>query len=393
MNRFLCRIFVKNYNETSDPSVREKYGRFAGIAGIISNTLLCIARIIAGVMSGSVSIIADSINNLTDASSSVVTLVGFKAASRPGDRKHPYGHARSEYIAGIIVAMLVVIAGIELLQTAVSKIIHPLNIETGNIVIAILAASIVIKLWQASFNMYIGNTINSLTLKAAGADSRNDVISTSAVLISILITRYTGVQLDGYMGSAVALFILITGVNLLKETISPLLGEAPDKDLVDEICHVALSHEEVKGVHDLLIHNYGPGKIFASMHIEVDIGNDLNRAHELADQIEYDIEKELNVIITAHIDPVIKKDSMEKGFTLLAEKIGEGLRGIYHVHDMRIMPDGEVTHIIFSVILTSECHYTLEEIKECFDNEFKKIDSSYCVTIRFDRDYSAEKKK
>ena len=392
MNRFLCRIFVKRYNDTWDSAVRENYGRFAGITGIISNTMLCIAKIIAGVMSGSVSIIADSINNLTDASSSVITFIGFKAASRPGDRKHPYGHARSEYIAGIIVAMLVVLAGFELLQSAVKKIIHPAEIDADAVVIIILAVSIGIKIWQASFNMYVGKTIDSLTLKAAGADSRNDVISTSAVLICILISKYTGFNTDGYAGTAVALFILVSGINLLKETISPLLGEAPDKDLVNKICEIALSHKEVAGVHDLLIHNYGPGRTFASMHLEVDTNNDLNLAHELTDKIEYDIEKQLNVEITAHVDPVISKDSIEKGLSLLAEKIGEGLKGIYHIHDMRIIPDDDITHIVFSVILTSECKYTLEEIRECFDSEFKKIDKSYCVTIKFDRDYSAEMK-
>lgn len=392
MNRFLCRIFVKNYNDTCDSAVRENYGRFAGLTGIISNTVLCIAKIIAGVMSGSVSIIADSINNLTDASSSVITLIGFKAASRPGDRKHPYGHARSEYISGIIVAMLVVLAGVELLQSAVQKIIHPAAIDADTVVIAILIASIIVKLWQSTFNMYVGNVIDSVTLKAAGADSRNDVLSTSAVLICILISKYTGLNTDGYVGTAVALFILISGIKLLKETISPLLGEAPDKDLVEKICNIALSHKEVTGVHDLLIHNYGPGRTFASMHIEVDVQNDLNLAHELADKIEYDIEKELNIEITAHIDPVHSKDSMEKGLSLLAEKIGDELKGIYHIHDMRIIHDEDITHIVFSVILTSECKYTLEEIRARFDSEFKKIDETYCVTIKFDRDYSAETK-
>ena len=392
MNRFLCSIFIKDYKNTWDNSVRENYGKFAGLTGIFSNTLLCIAKIFAGLISGSVAIIADSINNLTDASSSVVTLIAFKASSRPGDRKHPYGHARSEYIAGIIVAMLVILAGFELLQSAVGKILHPSEIKADSVVIAILALSIVVKFWQATFNIYVGKTIDSLTLMAAGADSRNDVISTSAVLLCILISKHTGINTDGYAGTAVALFIMISGIKLLKETISPLLGEAPDRDLVDKICNIALSHKEVDGVHDLLIHNYGPGRTFASMHLEVDTGNDLNHAHKIADQIEYDIEKELGVEITAHIDPVISKDSIEKGLTLLAEKIGEGLRGIYHIHDMRIIPDENITHIVFSVILTSECHYTLEEIRECFDREFKKIDSSYCVTIKFDRDYSAEQK-
>ena len=387
MTNFLCRVFIKDYENTEDPKVRENYGKFAGITGIVSNTVLCIGKIIAGILSGSISIIADSINNLTDAASSLITLAGFKLAALPEDKNHPYGHARYEYVSGIIVAMVVVIAGIELIKSSVSKIFHPEAVDVSGLVIGILAASIAVKVWQACFNMKLGKKINSLTLIAAGTDSRNDVISTSAVLAGLLITKFTALQLDGYIGTAVALFIIISGVGLMNETISPLLGEAPDAELVKNIHDIAMSYEKVLGVHDLIVHNYGPGKIFASIHIEVDSDADLFETHDMIDNVEKRISKDLNIEITAHMDPIKVNDPVVNEMRALAQKTAETMPGIANVHDLRVVPGTTHTNVIFDVVINPGCKLTEEEIHSTFETAIRAVHSNYCVVINYDKSY------
>lgn len=388
MNRFLFKLFIKDYKKTDDPDVREHYGRLAGIIGILSNALLCTGKIIAGIISGSISIIADGINNLMDASSSAITFAGFYLSSLPEDKKHPYGHRRFEYISGIIVAMLVLIAGVELLQSSISRILHPEPVEAGNLIIAILVCSILVKIWQAYFNMDIAGRINSTTLKATGTDSRNDVISTAAVLAGILLTRFAGIQADGYIGTAVALFIIVSGISLMKETISILLGEAPDENLIDNIISLITSYPSVKGIHDLIIHSYGPGKNYGSVHIEVDACENLVDIHQVIDEIEYRIYFEYNVNITAHIDPVSDENSLENNLTFLITKLAEGMCDVSHVHDLRIIPDKDHTDIMFDIVLGPDCTETEEKLYKEFEAELKKIDKNYHPIINFDKSYS-----
>ena len=280
MGKLLIRIFVKDHENTDDPRVRERYGKFAGVVGIVSNLILCIMKILIGLVSRSIAIIADGINNLADASSSIITLVGFKLASQPEDEDHPYGHARIEYLTGLFISIVIIVIGLQLLRTSIDKILHPDPLEFSCLTIIILVAAILIKLWQSLFNRSIGRKIRSVTLMATAADSRNDVISTSAVLISVIVGKFTGIQIDGYMGCLVALFIIWSGIQLVRETTSPLLGEAPDQELVDSIAEIVKKEPGVLGIHDLMVHNYGPGKIFASMHIEVDADGDLMESHE-----------------------------------------------------------------------------------------------------------------
>ena len=355
--------------------------------GILSNLVLCTAKILIGIVSGSIAIIGDGVNNLADASSSVITLIGFKLASLPEDKDHPYGHARYEYITGMIVSILIVLVGIELGQSSIDKVMSPAPLDFSWTVVLVLVLSIAIKIWQAMFNISIGKKINSMALTATGADSRNDVISTTVVLISVLVGEFAGIAIDGYMGCLVALFIIWSGFGLVKETISPLLGEAPDEDLVSDIRRLALAPEGVLGVHDLVVHNYGPGKVFASIHIEVDADADLMESHDMIDDIEMEAAKTLNLMLTCHLDPIKLNDPLvNKMVSLTAEIIGE-TKGITNAHDLRVVPGVTHTNIIFDIVVEHGCQYSEEEIHDIFEKRIKEVDEKYCVVINFDKSY------
>lgn len=388
MNSLICRLFVRDWENTDDPDVRQRYGKLAGTLGIISNSILCIAKIITGIIAGSIAIIADGINNLTDASSSVITLAGFKLASMPEDDEHPYGHARIEYITGMIVSILIVVVGVELGKSSIEKIIHPEPVEFSISAVVILVCAIVVKLWQASFNVYAGKKINSLTLTATGADSRNDVISTSAVLLCLIVGKFTGFNIDGYAGCLVALFIIYSGITLVKETVSPLLGEKPDPMLISEISDMTLSYDGVLGIHDLVVHNYGPGKIFVSIHIEVDADGDLMESHDLIDNIERDISKKLHVVMTAHMDPILRNDPLTDRFNVLMRETAEKYEGIGNLHDLRVVKGPTHTNIIFDVVVKPGCALSHEELKEIFQKAADGEGENYYVVINFDNDYA-----
>ncbi|MGF6375958.1 cation diffusion facilitator family transporter [Clostridiales Family XIII bacterium PM5-7] len=387
MNRWICKKFIKNHEDTKNPEVRENYGKLAGIIGIISNALLCVGKVVVGILSGSIAIIADGVNNLADASSSIITLVGFKMAAMPEDEDHPYGHARIEYISGMIVSVLIVVVGIELGRSSFDKILHPAPIVFSWTLVAVLIASILMKIWQSRFNVLVGKRINSLTLMATGTDSRNDVIATSAVLISVFIGQYTGLLIDGYMGMLVALFIIWSGIGLIRETINPLLGEAPDQEIVDTIFQLAEAHEGVLGIHDLVVHNYGPGKVFASIHIEVDADGDLMQSHDMVDNIEREIASKMNIAITAHLDPTRFNDPVVIKMKEVAEQVAESIEGISNVHDLRVVAGHTHTNIIFDVVMSTECSFSKKEIHQKFDEAAKAIDANYYTVINFDQSY------
>lgn len=388
MGNLFIKLFVKDYKNTSDPKVRERYGKFAGIVGIISNLILCIMKILIGIFSKSIAIVADGINNLADASSSVITLVGFKLASQPEDEDHPYGHARIEYLTGLFVSMLIIILGIQLLKTSIDKILHPDPLEFSYTTIVILVIAIIIKLWQSIFNISIGKKINSLTLTATGADSRNDVIATSVVLISVLVGKFTNLQIDGYMGCLVALFIVWSGIQLVRETSSPLLGEAPDHELVAAIAETVKREPSVLGIHDLMVHNYGPGKIFASIHIEVDADADLMKSHDMIDNIERLVKESLHIEFVVHMDPIKTNDPLINKFRTLIETAFEPLEGVESIHDFRIVPGPTHTNIIFDVVLSVKCKYTEKEILAIANDVVKAEDDKYFVVITFDKAYT-----
>ena len=390
MNNFLCRIFVKDYENTKDPQVRERYGKFAGVVGILSNVILCAAKILVGAISGSIAIIADGINNLADASSSIITLAGFKLSSLPEDKEHPYGHARIEYISGMIVSVLIVVVGIELIKSSADKIMHPSPLEFSWSMIVVLLLAIAIKIWQALFNINIGKRINSLTLTATGTDSRNDVIATTVVLISIIVGKLTGLQIDGYMGCLVALFIIWSGIGLVKETMSPLLGEAPDPELVNAISDMALSYDGVLGIHDLVVHNYGPGRIFASIHIEVDAEADMMESHDMIDNIEREMAKKLHIEITGHLDPVRTNDPVVKKMVQLTSEVAAQIDGVSNIHDLRIVTGPTHTNVIFDTVVASNCTLSLKEIHEAFQKAVKTEGDNYFVVINFDKPYTSQ---
>lgn len=355
MGDFLFRKFIKNYEQVADPAVRDAYGKLAGIVGILSNSLLCVMKMLIGFLSGSIAIVADAVNNLADASSSLITLVGFKLASMPEDDEHPYGHARMEYLAGMAVSVMIIIVGVELGKSSIEKILHPSPLEFSWTVVIVLLLAIAIKVWQSLFNISAGKKINSLALIATGTDSRNDVISTSVVLAGVLMGHFLNVQIDGYLGLAVALFILWSGISLVKETVSPLLGEAPDPDLVNNIEKQTMNFDGVLGIHDLVVHNYGPGKIFASVHIEVDSDVDVMLSHDLVDNIEKQISHDLHLLLTAHMDPVNTHDpNREPLSNIIKEAISE-IPGVLSFHDLRIVPGSTHTNVIFDVVVSSEC--------------------------------------
>lgn len=387
MTDFLCKTFIKNFENTKDPQVRESYGKLAGAVGIVSNAILCIAKLLTGIFSGSIAIIADGINNLADASSSIITLAGFKLASMPEDEEHPYGHARIEYITGMIVSVLIVVVGVELAKSSVDKILHPSPLEFSWSVVIVLVLAILLKIWQALFNIKVGKKINSVALAATGADSRNDVIATAAVLCSIIVGRFSGLQIDGYMGVLVALFIIWSGIGLIKETVSPLLGEAPDPDLVEAIAQNVMSFDGVLGIHDLVVHNYGPGKIFASIHIEVDANGDLMESHDMVDNIERQISQKFRLMLTAHMDPIKVDDPIVSRMAEITSQVLSQLEGVSNIHDLRAVTGPTHTNIIFDVVINPGCKMSSKEIYEAFNQAIKAENENYFVIINFDKNY------
>ena len=387
MTDFLIKTFIKNHEDIKNPKVRDDYGKFAGIVGIISNAILCVMKILIGLVSGSIAIVADGINNLADGASSIITFIGFKLASMPEDEEHPYGHARIEYLAGMAVSVMILMVGFELGKSSVDKIFNPTPLEFSWTVVIVLLVAIAIKVWQAVFNISTGKKINSLALIATGTDSRNDVISTIVVLAGVLIGHFFNVQIDGILGLAVAAFIFWSGITLIKETISPLLGEAPDDEIVQQIHEMALKYDGVLGIHDLVVHNYGPGKVFASIHIEVDAAVDVMESHDMVDLIEKDIASSLNIVITAHMDPIDTKNPNREPLAHIIVKTIADTEGVLSYHDLRIVPGKTHTNVIFDLVLSPECRTCRNELKELFAKKIAEYDPNYLCVIDFDINY------
>ena len=387
MTNFLFKTFIKNHEDIKNPKVRDDYGKFAGIVGIISNAILCVMKILIGLVSGSIAIVADGINNLADGASSIITFIGFKLASMPEDEEHPYGHARIEYLAGMAVSVMILMVGFELGKSSVDKIFNPTPLEFSWTVVIVLLVAIAIKVWQAVFYISTGKKINSLALIATGTDSRNDVISTIVVLAGVLIGHFFNVQIDGILGLAVAAFIFWSGITLIKETISPLLGEAPDDEIVQQIHEMALKYDGVLGIHDLVVHNYGPGKVFASIHIEVDAAVDVMESHDMVDLIEKDIASSLNIVITAHMDPIDTKNPNREPLAQIIVKTIADTEGVLSYHDLRIVPGKTHTNVIFDLVLSPECRTCRNELKELFARKIAEYDPNYLCVIDFDINY------
>ena len=363
MTNFLVKTFVKDYKNVENPAVRTAYGKLSGKVGIVCNLLLCAGKFCAGILSGSVSITADAANNLSDASSSVISLIGFKLSEKSADREHPYGHGRYEYLAAFVVAALIVAIGFGLLRDGIDKTIKPTEVEFGILPAAVLGASILVKLWLMLFYRKLDRKIQSEALKATFADSRNDVITTSAVLAAFLISHFFGIKLDGIMASAVALFILYSGIGLIKEAMDPLLGKAPDEAQVERIRKKILSYKGVVGTHDLMIHDYGPGRQFASVHVEVPDKMPLVECHEIIDKIERDFLREgLNMLV--HPDPIASGGSLEGKITAELWEITKKIDERITIHDLRTIHSAEETKVIFDCVLPQESGLSEQDIRE-----------------------------
>lgn len=384
MTQLLLRLFVRDSEHTESPAVRSAYGRLSGWVGIFCNVLLCAAKLLIGVLSGSVSITADAVNNLSDASGSVVTLLGFKLASKPADKEHPYGHDRIEYLAGLTVSVLILVIGVELIKSSVEKILHPAPVEFSPAVVIVLAASILVKLWMSLFNRNLGRKIHSATLEATAADSRNDVISTAAVLAACIFAHLTRLNIDGYVGVLVALFILYSGVGIVRETVDPLLGKAPDEELVHSIRDEVAKYPEILGIHDLIIHDYGPGRRFASLHAEMDSKMDVLLGHEIIDDLERDVMGNLNVELVVHYDPIVTDD---EELNQLKARVLDTLHGIderLSIHDFRMVYGVGHTNVIFDLVVPLDLNDEIEELKQKINEGIQFGDKKYYAVITTD---------
>ncbi len=384
MTKLLLRLFIKDYQNTEDPAVRGACGKLAGIVGIVCNLLLFAGKLLAGTLSGSVSITADAVNNLSDASSSLVTLLGFKMAERPADAEHPYGHARMEYLSGLLVAILILIIGVELGKSSIQKILHPEAVEFSVLTLCILVGSILMKLWMCLFCRKLGKRIQSTTLEATAADSRNDVITTAAVLLGCLAGHFFHWRIDGWVGALVAVFILASGWSIAKETISPLLGKQADPELVQRISRLVLSHEKILGIHDLMVHDYGPGQCFASVHAEMDMHEDPLMCHDILDDIERDAMRELRVHLVIHYDPIVTDDDELNHMRTLVQKELAAIDPQLSMHDFRMVRGPQHTNLIFDLAVPYSMSDKTAELKRRIDECVQFEDSKYYTVITFD---------
>lgn len=392
MTNMLIKFFIKNSEETNNPSVREKYGMLSGGVGIFCNILLFIGKLSVGLISASISIMADAFNNLSDAASSVVTLVGFKMAGRPADDQHPFGHGRIEYISGLIISTVVMMMGLEFVKSSIEKIINPSSIEIGIYSIIILLMSILLKLWMSIFNKKIGDRINSSTIKAISMDSLADVAATATALIGAIISYMCGVYVDGYAGVLVALFIIYTGFTTARETLSPLLGQAPDKEFVDKIEKKVLSYDNIVGVHDLIVHNYGFNNSLVSLHAEVPCDINILKIHETIDTVERDIKKDFNCDIVIHMDPIATDDNAVNSVRYEIEGIVKSIDERLNIHDFRMVQADSFTNLIFDLVVPHMFELKDDEIESIINEKIIALNSSYRLVLNIDKYFCTNNK-
>ena len=389
MTEALIRLFIKNPEKTHDPAVRAAYGNLASWVGILCNLALCAGKFMVGTLSGSISVAADAVNNLSDALSSVVSLLGFRLGSRPADEEHPYGHARFEYLSGLAVAVMVLVIGLELGKTSLGKILAPPPVTFSWVTVGVLAASILVKLWMALFNRKVGGRIHSGALIATAADSRNDVLTTGAVLTAALISHFARVELDGWMGLAVALFILYSGVGLVKSTIDPLLGLAPDPELVKYIHERVMSYPNVLGTHDLMVHDYGPGRQFASVHVEMAAEGDVMASHDVIDNIERDFLENDGLHVVIHFDPIVTSDERVGDMRRWLSEAVKEIDGALTIHDLRMVPGPTHTNLIFDCVVPAGFAMSELDVKQAIKHLVRQKDPRYFCVITVECGYAA----
>lgn len=388
MKEWIWKTFVRDHENLEDPQVRERYTKLTGNLGILVNSLLCVMKIILGLMIHSIAVVADGLHDMADSMAACITLIGAHIARKPADKDHPYGHARIEYLTSLLISAIVLVVGWELLTSSVQRCLHPSHTDFSWLMVIFMLAAILIKGSSALFTIATGKHIRSLPVIAAGTDNRNDVITSIIIVAGMLISHYTGLELDGYMGCIVSLFILWSGVSLIRQTIHPLLGEPPDPDTVKAIQEIIMDHPQVLGVHDLIIYNYGPGKSFVSFHAEVDSRENLLQIHDAIDHIEHEIFEKLRITATCHMDPVELDNPIR---IQMQDLVAENIRAFDEIesfHDLRVVPGSSRTRIIFDAVATPGKKIRREEIIGQMNRAVKEIDPSYEVIINFDQAFS-----
>lgn len=389
MITLLSKIFIKDNKNYTDSKVRNAYGSLCGIVGIILNVLLFGIKFFAGLISNSIAISADALNNLSDAGSSLVTLIGFKLAAKKPDPDHPFGHGRMEYIAGLVVTAIIAFMGITLFKESIGKIFNPELTILNPVVIVILVVSIIVKLYMAFYNMSLSRKINSSALKATGIDSLSDIIATLVVLISMIVTHFTGWSIDGYAGLLVALFICYAAFEAGKDVIGPLLGEPPTKEFVESVEQIVLSHDRIQGIHDLVVHNYGPGRVMVSLHAEVDASEDIVQIHDIIDQAEFELNTKLSCESCIHLDPIETNNSEVNRLKGIVLSIVKGISDEMTMHDFRVVPSGGThTNIIFDVVKPYSLKMTDKEVMLMISDKVREqIGESYFCVVKVDKPY------
>ena len=391
MIALLSKLLIKNSRDYQNPAVRRGYGVLCGAVGICLNILLFAAKSLAGTLTGSIAITADAFNNLSDAGSSLITLLGFKIAGRKADSEHPFGHGLAEYVAGLIVAIAIMMMGFDLAKTSVEKILHPEAIVFHPLSVAILCASILVKLYMAFYNRSVSKKIRSSAMRATATDSLSDACATFAVLASILVSKFFGVNIDGWTGALVAILILYAGYTAARDTISPLLGRAPDPELVRQIVKIVREYEEVKGIHDLIVHEYGAGNLIVSLHAEVSADGDMMELHDVIDTIERRLKSELNCHAVIHMDPLATDDS------LVGETRGQVLEAIHKdvsdqisIHDFRMVTGPTHTNVIFDAVVPRDFPETDEQVKKKISHAVESLNGKYFAIVTIDKPYTGD---
>ncbi len=387
MTKFLIQKFIKNPDDINNLKVRRNYGTLSSVVGIICNVFLFILKYIMGTLSGSISVVSDAFNNLSDSAGCMVTLLGYKLASKPADKDHPFGHGRMEYLTALTIAVLILIVAFELFRNSVNKIIHPGKLTFSLIVLISLLVSILIKLWMSFFNAFLGKKINSSVMLAAAKDSRTDVIATSATCIAVISSLYTNLPVDGIMGLVVSLFIFKSGIDIVKDTVDNLLGKPVDSDIVYAIKEMIGESDKIIGTHDLVVHNYGPGNMIGSLHAEVKSNEDFVFVHDMIDELERRIHRELNILMTIHMDP-IETDNEQVNLSLdMIRNIILDIDPCLQIHDFRLVAGDTHTNLIFDIVVPYDCKYNNDDIKELIDKQLDKMEDNYYTVITFDREY------
>lgn len=390
ISEFLIRKFIKNSNDTRSKKVRSDYGYLGGIVGIVVNIFLFLIKLSVGLFVNSIAVIADAVNNLSDVGASMVTIFGFKLSSKPADKEHPFGHGRIEYISGLIVAFLVLMVGFEFIRTSIDRIKNPVPVQFSWVPFILLLVSILFKVWLSKFYKTVGDKINSSALKASSVDSLSDVVSSSTVVISLLISKFTTLPIDGYIGVIVSLVILYAGYNLIKDTLDPLLGVAPDEELVKDIHKMLLAYEHIDGTHDLMVHNYGPGRIIASIHAEIPEDISVVKAHEVVDRAEKEISAELDIHLLIHMDPVTTKDEEILSAKDELMTVLDKFSFINSFHDFRVVGEGDYKNLIFDVVVNHDFVITKEsqlKLQQQINMELKKIQPNHNAIVTVDPSY------